>query len=74
MLALILFRTPCQQLVYRDTCRQRRKLATMFKIPNQQIHFCLHGNEYLIVWGAHFHMGTYNHNVAVVTKMGAYIH
>ena len=46
----------------------------MFKTPNMQIHFCLHSNEYLIMWGAFIYMGVYNHNVAAVTKMGAYIH
>ena len=45
----------------------------MFKNPNQQIHFCLHGNEYLIVGGAFIYVGAYNHNVTAVIKLGACI-
>ena len=49
--------------------RHWRKLATTFKKPNQQIHFRLHSNEYLFIWGACFCMGAYKHDLVVVIKM-----
>ena len=44
------------------------------KKPNQQIHFCLHNNGCLFMWGAYSCMGAYKRDVVVVIKMGVYIH
>ena len=47
----------------------RLKLAATLQMPNQQIHFHLHGNGCLFMWGAYFCMGAYKHSVVVAIKM-----
>ena len=59
-------------LTIRD--RYQRMLAATFEKPYQQIHFRLHSNECLFMWGAYFCMGAYKHNVVVEIKIGAYIY
>ena len=59
-------------LTIRD--RHWRKLATMFRKPNQQIHFRLCSNGYLFIWGAYFNRGAYKHDLVVVIKMCGCIH
>ena len=54
--------------------RHWRKKPLLSKKPNQQIHFRLHGNGCLFMWGAYFCMGAYKRDVVVVIKMGTYIH
>ena len=36
--------------------------------PNQQLHFHLHSNGCLFMWGAYFRMGAYKCDVVVVIK------
>ena len=56
---------PCLQL----EIDPGKKLPLRSKKPNQQIHFRLHGNRCLFMWGA-----AYKCDVVVVIQMGAYIH
>ena len=52
-----------------------RQWQIRLKELNQQIHFRLHGNEWVFMWAPYFGVSAYKkHNTVVIIKMGIYIH